>query len=797
MSRILVVDDNGENRYLLQMLLASVGHTVDVAGDGVEALAIARATPPDLLVADVLMPRMDGFALCREWKADSELASIPFMVYTATYTEPKDEAFALSLGADRFVVKPQAPDELVRIVEDVLRSGRGGHRAESDAAQGGAAPDSEITFLKQHRDAVLRKLEQKMGELEAANASLRQDVAERLRVEAGLRESETRYRGLFENSPIGIYRTTPDGEIVLANPALLAMLGYASFGELRERGLEGGKGSGPGGRRDRFRAALERDGAVRGFEARWIRRDGSVLVVRENAQAIRGDDGRVLYYEGAVEDVTARTLAEEERRRLATAIEQSSEAVVISGVDGTIQYVNPAFESITGYRAEEAIGANPRILKSGRQPAAFYAEMWATITTGSVWTGRLTNRRKDGTLYEEEMSISPLRSEGGGISGFVAVKRDVTREVELQQQLTQSQKLEAIGRLAGGIAHDFNNLLQALINQIQLVRSQARKPDRVEELSRQLEQQVNHGASLTRQLLLFSRRETSKPERLDLNAVVHDATTMLRRLIRANIRLDIELSARPLPVEADRGQLDQVLMNLTVNASDAMPDGGRLTIRTGSEGSSGWLIVEDTGHGIPPELRDRIFEPFFTTKGPGKGTGLGLSVVHGIVAKHGGHVEVESATGGGTRFKVTIPRGGSGKLPAAEPADPPRALEAGRGERILLVEDEAAAREGLGEILTGLGYTVVAAASGQEVGSLPDEPAFDLLLADLMLPGLGGPAIAAALKGRWPALKVILMSGYAEDETVRSGVEAGTLRFLQKPFDVITLAREVRVALDA
>jgi len=747
------------------------------------------------------------------------------------------------------------------------------------------------------------------------------DITERRRAEAALRDSEERYRTLFQQSPIGIYRTTPDGRILLANPALLRMLGYGSLEELQLRNLED-DGFEPEYPRGHFKEAVDREGELRGFEAIWKTKDGHRLYVRENAHPVRDVDGTILYYEGSVEDVTAERAAlealrrseeqyrrlfesandsivvfdpetetildvnrkacelygysreelvgtslkrlstdvsrgerrirevmgskvlqgfetvhlrrdgtqihlqvnaavvefggrpailstnrdvtqqkrvEVERRRLAAAIEQTGEAVVITDRDGTIRYVNPAFEWITGYRGDEAIGANTSILKSGKQPPSFYAEMWATISSGSVWMGRLTNRRKDGGLYEEEMSISPVRDESGKIINFVAVKRDVTHEVELRQQLTQAQKMEAIGRLAGGIAHDFNNLLQALISQVQLLRSQATSPSKVTALSKELEQQVNRGASLTRQLLLFSRRETVKPERLDLNEAVRDASKMLQRLVRANIALGLELAPRALPIEADRGQLDQVLMNLTVNASDAMADGGRLTIRTGvDDQETVWLTVSDTGHGIAAEIRDRIFDPFFTTKESGKGTGLGLSVVHGIVTQHGGRIEVESTVGEGTTFRITLPRGGSGEFSPVEEAAPPLPdLPLGRGERILVVEDEAIAREGLREILASLGYEVVALGSGEEAGTLPDTPAFDLLLTDLMLPGVAGPALATGLKDRWPSLKVILMSGYAEDEAVRTGVGSGVVHFLQKPFDMATLAREVRAALDA
>ena len=622
------------------------------------------------------------------------------------------------------------------------------------------------------------------------------DITERRRAEEALRESEERYRSLFEQSPIGIYRTTPDGRILLANPALLTMLGYGSFEELAARNLET-TGFEPGYPRERFREILERDHELRDFEAVWTTKSGTAVRVLENARAVRGADGAILHYEGTVEDITARTLAEEERRRLSAAIEQAAEAVVVTDREGTIQYVNPAFERVTGYGRDEVLGRTPRMLKSGSHDAAFYKSLWDTITAGEVWSGHLINRRKNGSTYEEETTISPVRGPDGRIVNYVAVKRDVTHEVALQQQLNQAQKMEAVGRLAGGIAHDFNNLLQALLTHAQLLRAHAQDPEHIREEAAKVEQDVTRGTGLIRQLLLFSRQETSRLERIDLNDVALNAVGMLRRLVRENIVFDLELADRPTTVEADRGQLEQVLMNLVVNASDAMQQGGRLVIRTGCEphGSS-WLEVEDNGQGIPEAVLEHIFEPFFTTKEPGKGTGLGLSVVHGIVARHHGRVELDTRPGRGSKFRVLLPHTGAGGFDTAPAAAiGPEELPVGSGERVLVVEDETGAREGLKEILVSLGYDVVAVGSGSEAGCLAAEPTFALLLTDLLLPDVAGHDLAEGLQARWPGLAVVLMSGYAEDEAVRRGIEAGRIRFLQKPFNMQTLATTVRAAL--
>jgi len=360
-------------------------------------------------------------------------------------------------------------------------------------------------------------------------------------------------------------------------------------------------------------------------------------------------------------------------------------------------------------------------------------------------------------------------------------------------QLVQAQKLESVGRLAGGVAHDFNNILQALLSLATVLRFKAGTPE-LAAIVAEIEAHIRRGAGLTRQLLLFSRRQMAETKRVDLGDLASAAAVLLRRLIPENIHLAVETTPSRLWVEADPGQLQQVLMNLAVNAKDAMMEGGTLTIRTSGGSGEAVLEVIDTGHGLDDETRAHLFEPFFTTKDAGKGTGLGLSVVHGIVERHGGRVEVDSAPGKGSRFRVVLPaapppgesstRGGGDET-----------LPRGHGERILVVEDEDGARGSLNELLRMLGYRVTAVASGEEAGLLPDEPAPDLLLSDLMLPGIDGAALAAGLRGRWPEMEVVLMSGYTEDEAVRRGVDEGSVHFLQKPFDIDSLAGAVRAAL--
>ncbi len=623
---------------------------------------------------------------------------------------------------------------------------------------------------------------------------LTMDVTARKIAEDALRASEEKYRLLVESANEAIV-VAQGGTIRFANRRMATITGYDQ-GQLV--GMAAAALVHPDDVEmvlDGHRRRLSGIEVADSYGFRLLTRDGRVRWVE--LTGVRVDwEGRPATL-NFLADMTERRHVEEQARRLAAAVEQAAEVVMITDTAGAIVYANPAFERVTGYTREEALGLNPRVLQSGKHSREFYADLWRTVRRGESWAGHFVNRRKDGTLFEEDATISPVRDQSGDITYFVAVKRDVTHELALREQLEHAQKMEAVGRLAGGVAHDFNNVLQAMLSHVSLLRVLV-KDERALRSVGELGDHVRRGASLTRQLLLFSRRETAKLERFDLSEVVRDAMGLLRRLVRANVRFDLDLATTSLPMEADRGQLEQVLMNLVVNASDAMPGGGVVVVSTGREGEQLVLRVADDGPGVPEALRSRIFEPFFTTKQSGAGTGLGLAVVHGIVAQHGGSIDVAETPGGGATFTMRMPRAVSGEFEALdEPLAPAAEVAAGRGERVLVVEDEDGARVALVEILSALGYTAVGVGSGEDAAELPDEPAFDLVLSDLMLPGVTGPELVHDLGVRWPALRIILMSGYTEDEVVRRSIRKGRVRFLQKPFDSVTLGREVRAALDA
>ena len=618
------------------------------------------------------------------------------------------------------------------------------------------------------------------------------DITDRKRKEEALRDREQQYRLLFERNLAGVFRSTLTGEILECNEAFARIFGHGSVDELLGQKAQDFYPS--ESTREHLVRELERTGELQNHEMVLVRSDGRPVWVLANISLVADRDENSRLLEGTMIDITDRKRADDRLVLQSKALESASSAIVITDSDGTIQWVNPAFTWLTGYSSDEAIGRNMRLLKSDRQPPDIYREMWQTISDGRLWHGELVNRRKDGELYTEEMTITPVTNSDGDIDHFIAVKQDVTDRKRIEEQLRQAQKMEAVGRLAGGVAHDFNNLLQAMLGLTELIQQNITSSDATAKLG-ELESHIQSAAQLTRQLLLFSRPESTRQEILDLNRVVRDTVLLLVRLLRENIELEFEPGAGPLAIEADRGQIEQIVMNLALNASDAMSDGGHLTIRTGrGDNNTVWLEVEDDGAGIPEDVREHLFEPFFTTKERSRGTGLGLSVVHGIVSLHRGTIDFESREGEGTVFRISLP-GADPALLAEAPSEATVTSFIGDGERILVVEDDPAVRESLQEILTQLGYRVTSVAGRQQAEQIPANRQFDLLLTDFGLPDGTGTEIAALLQHRLPGLRVIIMSGYAEDDVIVRRMMSGDLHFLQKPFSVHTLGRALRSVL--
>lgn len=545
-------------------------------------------------------------------------------------------------------------------------------------------------------------------------------------------------------------------------------------------------------------------------EIRLTQEDGMFLHAHLETVPVEDEQGVQSRCRTMVLDITERKRAEEARDRLAAAVEQAAEAVVITDAEGNILYVNPVFETTTGYQSEEAVGATPRILKSGHHDETFYKRMWDTISSGQVWTGHIINRKKDGTLFEEDATISPVRDDAGRIVNYVGIKRDVTKEISLQTQLLQAQKMEAVGTLAGGVAHDFNNILQVALGFSELMLNDERLPAIMRADIQKIYESARRGADLVKRLLTFGRKTEIKPQPLNLNRRIRELRKMLDRTLPKMIEIQLCLGENLDAINADPVQIDQILMNLAVNARDAMPDGGALAIETANvvldeeyagthldaaPGRHVLLSVTDTGSGMNSETMEHIFEPFFTTKAVGQGTGLGLAVVHGIVQQHGGHIACFSAPGNGTEFRIYFPALAS-EGEWEEGID--GAMQSEGTETILLVEDDEFIRDLGSRILAKAGYEVLAVSTGEEALEVYRQRGEEigLVVMDLIMPEMGGKQCLEGLLRLNPSVKVIVASGYSAEESTKEALEAGAAGFVHKPYNVRQMLSAVRNLLD-
>jgi len=680
MTRVLVVDDNDANRYYLSSLLSGHGYEVDLAENGAQALEMALAAPPALVISDLLMPVMDGYTLLRAWRSKPELEHVPFVVYTATYTEPEDEQLARKLGADGFLRKPLGPEALLSSIRDVelKRSQR---------------PDPKVpqleeqSLLREYNEVLIRKLEQKSLALERANRGLQEDIALRERAERDLRESEARFRQLAE---------TIDDVFFLTDRSLLEVV-----------------------------------------------------------------------------------------------------------------YVSPGYEKTWG-RSRESLQQNPRDFLEALHPddREHVVRSLEAITSGK-WEETYRVVRPDGSQRVLRARAFPIKNEQGEVYRIAGVTRDVTEYVQLEAQLRQAQKLEAIARLASGVAHDFNNLLSVILSYTSIAIEDLGADDPVRADLEQVLRASDRAAELTRQLLAFSHQQVLRPKVIDLGQVLSGLAPLLRRVVGEGVEL--QLSSGPMHrVHADPSQMEQIIMNLVINARDAMPRGGRLRIELSdvaldarsaavqagaAPGSYVLLCVSDTGHGMDTVTRERIFEPFFTTKQKGKGTGLGLSTVFGIVRQSRGRIEVSSEPDHGSTFRVYLPA--TERELDRELSERPRPATLRGTEIILLVEDDEQVRASTSTILERHGYTVLRASHGEEALQLSElfEGPIDLLVTDVVMPRISGLDLAAHLCRLRPGLKVLYVSGYADGPLLEHGALAPDIVLLPKPITPDGLLSKVREVL--
>ncbi|MBD3292177.1 MAG: PAS domain S-box protein, partial [Armatimonadia bacterium] len=645
------------------------------------------------------------------------------------------------------------------------------------------------------------------------------DITQRKQAEARIRDSEERLRAVFDASPDGICALDLEGRITDCNASAADALGLGSPDDLiGERALQFVVENQREAVQERIAEALH-EGSVRFVEYDVVGSDGTRFPVEGSANAIVGGDGKPVGIVSTFKDITERKRAERELQELAqfrrSIIDQANIWLHVLDRDLNNVLWNPAAAEISGISEEEALGGHRTWEIMYPDPEE--REEMLGIASSIIEDGRVLENYETTihTAEGERRSISwnarQLLGSDGEPIGLLAMGRDVSEHRELEEQLRQAVKMEAIGRLAGGIAHDFNNMLTAILGNVQLIGMRMADGDDNRRFLGEIRTAARRSADLTKQLLAFSRKQALEPEPIDLNKMIDRIEPMLERMLGEQIAVLTNLDPELGLIEADPSQIDQVLMNLVVNARDAMPDGGTLTIETNAveldesyamthadfePGPYMVLSVSDTGIGMDQETQDRIFEPFFTTKSENEGTGLGLATVYGIVSQSGGQIYVYSEPGEGTVFKVYLP-----KLESVEALDETEEREerdlTGR-ETVLLVEDEDIVRDLIAGVLRRHGHTVISAESGEEALELAaahDGP-IHIMVTDVVMPGMNGPELADAIADTQPEIPVLFVSGYTDNTIVREGVLEEGVHYLQKPFDPERLLRRIRSVIE-
>jgi two-component system cell cycle sensor histidine kinase/response regulator CckA len=651
------------------------------------------------------------------------------------------------------------------------------------------------------------------------------DVTERNRAQEAERDTERKYRRIFDYAPMGIYQAQPDGTLTTVNTDLVQMLGYDSVPELLGRNLQRELFVTDG---DGEPDLLLQPGGARDFEMRWRTKNGETIWVNLNSHRVADESGKTQYFDGFVFDISKRKRAEAEldaeRSLIRTMFEQLPVGVLVRGFDNHSGHANETMAKILGLSTAELVTLAPAEIFTSIK--AETVDGVAVLPNDGLHEQLLSNRHiepqelhitsRAGVKRTVQMTTAPLTRHDGVAFGTVMVVADVTQQYVLEGQLMQSQKMESIGTLAGGVAHDFNNLLTVILGYTEMALRRHATDEKTQTLLGEVQKAGNRASSLTRQLLAFSRRQRLEMKTIYLNEIARDLMNMLQRIIGEDIEVHFKESAFLSPVYADPSQVQQVLLNLAVNARDAMPNGGEITITTqnvtideqyhrehpyAAPGDYVQLIVTDNGTGMDEVTRQRIFEPFFTTKEVGRGTGLGLSMVYGIVKQHNGIIEVESGLGSGSSFYIYLP---AQALPLADALHEKLPTLRGGSETILVAEDEESLRGLTRATLEPWGYTILLAKDGLEAISLYLEhrESISLLLFDLIMPKLGGGEAYEQILALGHKVPALFMTGYSVDivqdkfVTQNKFLERTGSQVIQKPYTSDYLVQKVREVLD-
>jgi PAS domain S-box-containing protein len=646
--------------------------------------------------------------------------------------------------------------------------------------------------------------------------SITRDISDRKRVERALEASNAALQSLVDTLPVALVALDKDQLVRVWNPAAEKVFGWTAQEILgKPYPLV------PPHKEDEFLDSVVKILAgERLVEIETVRKrkDGALIDVRLSTAMIPDSGGGSPIKIAIFTDIRDWKKDQTQLRQLSRAVEQSASSIVITDLEGTIEYVNPKFTELTGYSLEESIGKNPRILKSGATPPEEYGRLWEIIKSGGEWKGEFHNRKKNGELYWESALISPIKDSNGVATHFLALKEDITERKQMELRIREMETMKSLGTLAGGVAHDFNNILGIILGHVSLLEIRRNENSAFEQSIRSINSAVQRGAGLVRQILTFARKTEVHPESIDVNKAILDLSRMIQETFPRTIEIVLDLGEGVPLVSMDNTQLHQALLNLCVNARDAMMEeragrapGGKLTIRTllvdgallssrqGADPSLKYIeiSVADQGTGMTDATVQRIFEPFFTTKELGRGTGLGLSLVYGVVKTHGGFVDVDSRLGEGTAFRLYLPVSGSA-APGEERRPEGEAPAEGKGEGVLIVEDEALLRDLLNSAFLDKGYQVFLAADGMEGIDAYREHMNEIaiVVTDFGLPKADGAALLRSLQSMNPSVKVVVASGFFEPHVRSELMKRGVRALVSKPYGLADVLAVVRKVID-
>lgn len=934
MIKILIVDDNEENLYLLESIFDAGTFSIISARNGKEALEMALLDIPQLIISDILMPVMDGYSFCRECKNEPVLKDIPFVFYTATYTNPKDEELAVHLGAARFILKPQEPDEFLRIINEVF----------SEISENNIVPNpqnivAEDVVLKEYNEVLIRKLEHKMLQAEKAEIELRiyaseleREIAERKKAEAALKENEERFRSLYNEAVIGLYRTNPHGRVLQANSALLKMLGCKNVEELANRDIiqSGFEGS---TQRSSFIELLKKNGEVKDIESTWYSRDGGKIFIRESAKAIRNPSGEIVFFDGIVEDISARKqaesalqqsrqlfqtlalvspvgifkteadgsttyvnprwtelsglsleealgfgwinavhpddrqklnknwlsdasnrttseaeyrflrkdgsivwvmgyavpeivdgeilgyvgtitdvtelkLTEQKLRTFSRAVEQSPVLILLTDIQGNIQYVNPKFEEVTGYYLDEVIGKNPRILKSGETDDTEYARLWETIRHGGTWSGEFQNKKKNGEKYWESAVITPIFDKRGEATHFLAVKVDITgrKESELELRIAK-EKAEVMNKLKSNLlanmSHELRTPLISILGYSELIQEDGQDVAIVE-MARSINNGGNRLLITLNNLLQFSNIESEriKPnlDNIDVNHLILEILPGFVDAIKQNgLLLKTNLHPKPVLGHLDKMLAKEIFTNLLQNAIK-FTQHGEIRISTKIEKEYIYIQFADTGIGITADHQKIIFDEFRqASEGLGRtfeGTGLGLTITKKFVNLLGGEVTVQSTPNSGSVFTVRFKNQNFSELPHNDSNEQPESGATESLPSLLYIENDKVSVTVITHFLKDL-CTVDSAKNGEVALEKIVENKYDIFLMDINLGrGMNGKQVTQFIRDlpQYSQTPIVAITAYAGYDDRIEFLESGCSHYLSKPFkkqELIDLVKEI------